>query len=245
MKQRYKATLSYNGSNYHGWAKQPGQETIQGVLENTIYKVLNQKVKVYAAGRTDAGVNALGQIIHFDFEIKIKPKQIMEALNKALPYDIRITHIKKAAKDFNARFNAKHKTYVYSINTNNINDAVESNHIYQYNKPLNISLLKRSNKVFLGKHNFLSFSTDERSGESLERNILSINIKKNKDLVKIAIKGTGFLRSQVRMMVGSMLALNEGKITLSKIKELLNNPKKGQAVYKAPACGLCLVKIKY
>lgn len=245
MKQRYKATLSYNGSNYHGWAKQPGQETIQGVLENTINKVLNQKVKVYAAGRTDAGVNALGQVIHFDLEIKIKPKQIMEALNKALPYDIRITHIKKAAKDFNARFMAKHKTYIYSINTNNINDAVESNHIYQYNKPINISLLKRSNKVFLGKHNFLSFSTDERSGESLQREILSINIRKNKDLVKIAIKGTGFLRSQVRMMVGSMLALNEGKITLSKIKQWLNDPKKGQAVYKAPACGLCLVKIKY
>lgn len=245
MKQRYKATLSYNGSNYHGWAKQPQQETIQGVLENTIYKVLNQKVKVYAAGRTDAGVNAIGQVIHFDLEIKIKPKQIMEALNKALPYDIRITNIKKAAKDFNARFNAKHKTYIYSINTNNINDAVESNHIYQYNKPINISLLKRSNKVFLGKHNFLSFSTDERSGESLQREILSISTKKNKDLVKIAIKGTGFLRSQVRMMVGSMLALNEGKISLSKIKQWLNDPKKGQAVYKAPACGLCLVKIKY
>ncbi|XQP55054.1 MAG: tRNA pseudouridine(38-40) synthase TruA [Mycoplasmoidaceae bacterium] len=245
MKQRYKATLTYNGSNYHGWAKQPGQETIQGVLENTINKVFNQKVKVFAAGRTDAGVNALGQVIHFDLEIKVKPKQIMEALNKALPYDIRIIRIKKAAKDFNARFMAKNKTYVYSINTNNINDAVESNHIYQYNKPINISLLKRSNKVFLGKHNFLSFSTDERSGESLQRQILAISIRKNKKLVKVTIKGTGFLRSQVRMMVGSMLALNEGKITLSKIKQLLNEPKKGQAVYKAPACGLCLLKVKY
>lgn len=245
MKQRYKAILSYNGSYYHGWAKQPGQETIQGILEKTINNVFNQKVKVFAAGRTDAGVNALGQVIHFDLEIKIKPKQILEALNKALPYDIRLIKVKKAAKDFNARFMAKNKTYIYSINTNNINDAVESNHIYQYNKPINISLLKRSNKVFLGKHNFLSFSTDERSGDSLQREILSINVRKEKDLVKIAIKGTGFLRSQVRMMVGSMFALNEGKITLSKIKQLLNEPKKGQAVYKAPACGLCLVKIKY
>lgn len=245
MKQRYKAILSYNGSNYHGWAKQPGQKTIQGVLENTIYKVLNQKVKVYAAGRTDAGVNALGQVIHFDLEINIKPKQIMESLNKALPYDIRLNKVKKANKNFNARFGAKNKIYIYSINTSNINDAVESNHIYQYNKPINISLLKRSNKVFLGKHNFLSFSTDERSGESLERQILSISIRKNKDIVKIAIKGTGFLRSQVRMMVGSMLALNENKVTLTQIKYLLNNPKKGQAVYKAPACGLCLYKIKY
>ncbi|MCQ2956546.1 MAG: tRNA pseudouridine(38-40) synthase TruA [Mycoplasmoidaceae bacterium] len=188
-------------------------------MEETIFNVLNQKVKVYAAGRTDAGVNATGQVIHFDLSIKIKPKQIMEALNKALPYDIRLTKVKVAAKDFNARFMAKHKTYIYSINTNNISDAVSSTHIYQYNKSINISLLKRSNKVFLGKHNFLSFSTDERSGESLERKILSIYIRKNKDLVNIVIKGTGFLRSQVRMMVGSMLALNEGKITLSQIKQ--------------------------
>ena len=246
MKQRYKATLSYNGSNYHGWAKQPGQETIQGILETKIHDIFKQSVKVYAAGRTDAGVNALGQIIHFDFEdIQITPKQIMEALNKALPYDIRLTKIKKADKNFNARFDAKNKIYIYYINTNTTNNAVVSNHIYQYNKPLNISLLKKTNKVFLGKHNFLSFSTDERSGQSLERQIISINIKKSKDIVQIKIKGTGFLRSQVRMMVGAMLALNENKITLSQIKNWLSNPKKGQAVYKAPACGLCLYKIKY
>lgn len=245
MKQRYKAILSYNGSNYHGWARQPGVETIQGVLENAINKVFNQKVKVFAAGRTDAGVNSIGQVIHFDLEIKVKPKQIMEALNKALPYDIRLTKVKKADKNFNARFGAKYKIYVYYINTSATNDAVRSNHIYQYNKPISISMLKRSNKVFLGKHNFLSFSTDERSGQSLERKIISISIKKDKETVKIAIKGTGFLRSQVRMMVGSMLALNEGKTTLSKIKQLLVQPKKGQAVYKAPACGLTLLRVKY
>ncbi|MCQ3907922.1 MAG: tRNA pseudouridine(38-40) synthase TruA [Mycoplasmoidaceae bacterium] len=220
MKQRYKATLSYNGSNYHGWAKQPGQETIQGILEKTIKNVFSQSVKIYASGRTDAGVNALGQVIHFDFEnVQITPKQIKEALNKTLPYDIRIIKVQKARKDFNARFHAKNKTYIYSINTSSTINAVESNHIYQYNKPLDISLLKKTNKVFLGKHNFLSFSTDERSGESLQREILSIYIRKQKDIVKIAITGTGFLRSQVRMMVGSMIALNENKISASDIKQ--------------------------
>lgn len=246
MKQRYKATLSYNGSNYHGWAKQPGQATIQGTLESKIHDVFKQNVKVYAAGRTDAGVNAIGQVIHFDFEnIQITPKQIMEALNKALPYDIRLTKISKVTNKFNARFNAKNKTYVYSINTTSKNNAVESNHIYQYNKPLNISTIKKTNKVFLGSHNFLSFSTDERSGESLVRKIQSIKIENKKGMVKVTIKGTGFLRSQVRMMVGAMLALSEKKITPAQIKTWLANPKKGQAVYKAPACGLCLYKVEY
>lgn len=246
MKTRYQAILSYNGSNYHGWAKQPGQETIQGILENTIHSIFKQKVKVYAAGRTDAGVNAAGQVIHFDFDdISIKTKHIMEALNKALPYDIRIVRIKKAPKNFNARFGAKNKTYTYFINVSSTKDAVTSSHIYQYNKPLNISKIKKTNKVFLGQHNFLSFSTDERNGESLTRKITNIKISKHKDLVKISITGTGFLRSQVRMMVGSMLALNEDKISLSQIKEWLSAPKKGQATYKAPACGLCLMKVRY
>lgn len=246
MKTRYQAILSYNGSNYHGWAKQPGQATIQGILENTIYSIFKQRTKVFAAGRTDAGVNASGQVIHFDFDdIKITPKQIMQALNKALPYDIRINKLKKTSKTFNARFNAKSKTYIYYINTSTTKDAISSSHIYQYNKPLNISKIKKTNKVFLGQHNFLSFSTDERSGESLCRNVSRIRISKKKDLVEIAITGTGFLRSQVRMMVGAMLALNEDKISLSQIKQWLETPKKGQATYKAPACGLTLFKVNY
>ena len=245
MKQRYKATISYNGSNYHGWAAQPKQITIQGTIEQTIAKVFNQKVKVFAAGRTDAGVNALGQIIHFDLDLNIKCKQIKEALNKALPYDIRFNEVKKTHKDFNARFNAKNKIYIYSINTDKKINAIESNHIYQYNKPINVRYLRQISKKFLGKHNFLSFSTDEREGESLIREILSINISVNKKLVYIKIKGTGFLRSQVRMMVGSLLACNENKLAVKDINSFIKNPKKGQATYKAPACGLTLYKVYY
>ncbi|MCQ2748245.1 MAG: tRNA pseudouridine(38-40) synthase TruA [Mycoplasmoidaceae bacterium] len=220
-------------------------QTIQGVVEKTIKNVFNQEVKVFAADRTDAGVNALGQVIHSDLEIKIAPKQIKDALNKALPYDIRINKISVAIKSFNARFDACNKTYVYFINTSSTTDAVSPSHIYQYNRPINISKIRKGSKLLEGKHNFLSFSTDERSGESLQREVQSIKIKQDKNLVSIAVKGSGFLRSQVKLMVGSLLALNEDKITLNKIKQLLNNPKKGQAIYKAPACGLCLVKVGY
>lgn len=245
MKVRYKAIIAYCGYNYHGWAKQPKLQTIQGVVENAFEKVFNQHVDVFAAGRTDAGVNASGQVIHFDLKIKVESKQIKQALNKNLPYDIRITKVSKTSNTFNARFSAKSKLYTYMINTNKTYNPIDSYHTYQYNKPININRMKQSSKLFLGFHNFLSFSTDERQGQGLERKIISIAINECNKIVSILIKGTGFLRSQVRMMVGTLLALNEKKITLSDIKFLLANPKKGQAIYKAPACGLCLTKVNY
>lgn len=245
MKTRYKATVAYNGANYHGWAKQPKQETIQGNLESCIYSVFKQHVKVYGSGRTDAGVNASGQVIHFDLEdIKIRPKDIANALNKALPYDIRILKLAKTNKNFNARFMAKNKTYVYSLNVGKVN-PLESTIVYQYNRPLDIRKLKSTAKLFVGTKNFLSFSTDQRSGESLIKKINKISISKKKDIIKISINGNGFLRSQVRMIVGILIAHNNGKVTKQQIMNLFAHPKKGGATYKAPACGLCLVKVIY
>jgi len=245
MKTRYKATIGYNGQNYHGWARQPNGITIQGILEDTIYKVFNQKVIVYGSGRTDAGVNAIGQVIHFDLKkINIKPKNLIQALNKALPYDIRVLSLNKTSHDFNARFSAKHKTYIYSINIGKVN-PIESSFIYQYNKKLDLAKMRKIGKLFVGKRNFLSFSTDARDGESVIKQVNRLTIKRQKDLVKITVNGNGFLRSQVRMMVGTMIAYSEGKITLEEINNCFNEPKKGRAMFKAPACGLCLYKVTY
>lgn len=246
MKVRYKAIIAYNGSNYHGWAKQPKQQTIQQTLEDSIFKIFKQNITVYASGRTDSGVNALGQVIHFDLANlnNIKPKVIKDALNKALPYDIRILKLAKADKDFNARFEAKNKTYVYSINTGLVN-PLETTIVYQYNRPINIRKIKQVAKLFKGKKNFLSFSTDERDGQSLIRKINRISISKKKDIIKISINGDGFLRSQVRMIVGTLLAYDRNKISKQQIKYLFATPKKGAATYKAPACGLCLYKVNY
>jgi len=245
MKIRYKAIVAYNGQNYHGWAVQPKQDTIQGLIEKSINDCFRQKVKVYGAGRTDAGVNALGQVIHFDLEeIKISDRHIAIALNKALPYDIRIISIKKVDNKFNARFNAKDKTYRYSINVGKVN-PIESSFIYQYNHKLNLSKLKQAAKLFVGKKNFLSFSTDERNGESVIKKINKITINKKSNIINININGDGFLRSQVRMIVGTLIAYNNKKISKKDILSLFANPTKGGATYKAPACGLTLVKVNY
>lgn len=245
MKIRYKATIAYNGSNYHGWAKQPNQKTIQGILESVILELFRQQVKVYAAGRTDAGVNAMGQVIHFDLEqMKINQRDIKDALNKALPYDIRVLKLQKTDKDFNARFMARNKTYVYSINIGNVN-PLESSIVYQYNRPINIKKIRQVAKLFIGKKNFLSFSTDERNGESVIKKINKIHICNKKKIISISVNGDGFLRSQIRMIVGTLLAYESGKIDKQQIMNLFETPKKGASIYKAPACGLCLKKVNY
>lgn len=245
MKKRYKAIVAYNGQNYHGWAKQLNQITIQGLLEQTIYSLFKQKVVVYGSGRTDAGVNALGQTIHFDLEnIKITPAKLMQAINKALPYDIKVLSIRETDKNFNARFDAKSKTYVYTINLGKYN-PIESSYIYQYCKELNLKAIKEIAKLFIGSKNFLGFSTDARKGESTIKKINKINFSKKGNILKITINGNGFLRSMVRMIVGCFIAYSEKKIDKKVILDCFEKPSKGKITFKAPACGLCLYKVIY
>lgn len=242
---RYKCILAYNGQNYHGWAMQPGQITIQSLIQDAIKRVFNQKVKVIGSGRTDAGVNALGQVIHFDLKkIQVNTKQIMKALNKVLPYDVKLLSVKETDKEFNARFSAKNKTYRYILNVGK-NNPIESSHIYQYNQKVDVKKLREISNLFIGQKNFLSFSTDARDGESVIKKVNKINISKKDNIITININGDGFLRSQVRMMVGTMLAYEQGKMSKQQILDCFANPKKGACMYKAPACGLCLVKVYY
>ena len=242
---RYKCIVAYNGQNYHGWAVQPKQVTIQGLMQDAIKHVFNQQVKVIGSGRTDAGVNATGQVVHFDLpDLHVAKNDIAKAINKVLPYDVKILSIVKVSDKFNARFSAKSKTYRYSINVGK-NNPIESSFIYQYNHSIDIKQLKKVSKLFIGKKNFLSFSTDAKPVESTIRKINKITIKQIKDIITIEINGDGFLRSQVRMIVGCMIAFENNKMSKEEIQSCFAKPKKGACMYKAPACGLCLVKVYY
>ncbi|MDE7434066.1 MAG: hypothetical protein K2M43_03045, partial [Mycoplasmoidaceae bacterium] len=150
--------------------------------------------------------------------------------------------IKLCNDNFDARFNAKLKTYLYVINTGKYNVFL-NNYFYNYNKPINISLIRKGAKKLIGTHDFVSFSTSVL--EDTTRTIKQINITKKDNLVYIKVVGNGFLRNQVRMIVGSLIDLNESKKSLSDFDKLLNNPKKGSCISKAPGCGLYLLKVSY
>ena len=142
---RYLITVSYDGSNYYGFEVQPDKMTIQGCLESAL-KVINKKhVTIKGAGRTDRGVHAYGQVFHVDLDVNVPENGLMSAMNSLLPNDIHITNVKKVSKDIHARFSAKKKTYIYKINIGEY-DAINNSHIYNYNKNLDIHLMKEASK---------------------------------------------------------------------------------------------------
>ena len=245
MTQRYKAIVAYNGNNYHGWAYQHDVVTIQSTIQNAFEIALKTKTTIFGASRTDAKVNAIGQVFHFDLNksIRISCNKIRQCLNKVLPYDICITNIKKVNKKFNARFDAKAKTYIYKMNIAKKNNPIEASFIYQYNKFFNLKKTMQIKNLFIGRKNFLSFSTDLPNSQNNIKKISSITITKKKEIIYFKIIGNGFLRSMVRMIVGCFIAYSENKISLVEIKDCFSEPKKGKSKYKAPACGLCLEKI--
>ena len=245
MNIRYKAIVAYNGKNYHGWAYQTNCLTIQELIETAFFKSFKQRIKIYGASRTDAGVNAFGQVFHFDVKyFKINNFKLITAINNFLPDDIKILKITKVCKNFNARFSVKNKIYKYTINTGLVN-PIESSYIFQYNKKLSQKKIKECCKFFIGKKNFLSFSTDARNSDSSIRKIHKIWIKYENPIISIYVKGKSFLRSQVRMIVGTIIKYCEGKVTKKAINLLFAYPKKGSAKYIAPACGLALLKVIY
>lgn len=241
---RYKVTISYNGSNYHGWAKQNELATVQKTVEDALNSFFPYPITIYGSGRTDAKVHARAQVFHFDTkkESNIRSNELLKALNNILPYDIHILQIQEANSNFNARFDVKQKTYEYIINVGKY-DVFLNQLEYQYNKNIDIKKMKTAIKLFIGSHDFLSFCTEQR--ESNIRKIFAFKISKNNNLVYFTITANGFLRNMVRMIIGALLAFNDNKIDLITIKNNLSNPQKGHSTYKAPGCGLYLKKVKY
>lgn len=242
----YILEISYNGSNYFGWAIQPNLKTINGTLHKTIKFLFNDEFVVHSSSRTDKGVHAIQQVINLKFKtLSIAPEILMRAINSQLPYDIRIRKCFFAKTSFNIQYATKEKTYKYFINTNEIFDPIFQDNFYQYNKLIDVEKIKSIIHLFVGEKNFLSFSTSEFKLEDCIRKILEININKKGDYVIFEIRGNGFLRNMVRMIVGTLLAFSENKISINDIKDCFENPMKGKSKYKAPACGLYLYGVEY
>ena len=211
---RYLITFSYDGSKYKGYQKQPKMKTIQGELEKALKTINNdEKVDVSASGRTDAGVHALNQRAHFDLNISITETKLKAGLNSLLPKDIYVKNVEVVNSEFHARFMVKAKEYIYQINMGEY-DPIEKDYIYQYNKKLDVVEMERALKYLEGTHDFKSFSKADDEKEDFVRTIVQTNLIRNlKNVNKITISflGTGFLRYQVRNMVGVLIEIGEGK----------------------------------
>lgn len=240
----YKAILSYKGTNFHGLAIQKNVLTIQGLIQDALFELFNLHIQINASGRTDAYVHANEQVINIKHKnLNISPNDLKRALNSKLGNDVWVQQVKAVDDDFHARFDAKRKRYCYKINISKKYNVHEHDIVYQYNKDINLKKIKEIIPLFVKKQDFLSFSTSKV--QDTIREVYSIKITKKDNYLFIKVEGSGFLRSMVRMIVGTFLAYNEDKIGIDTIQECFKNPKKGKAIYKAPGCGLYLDKVFY
>lgn len=241
---RYLIDFSYSGANFSGYQKQPGKRTVQDEIEKVLSSINNNSVKLTSSGRTDALVNAIHQKAHFDLDKKIGAYKLNGALNSYLPDDIYVNSVTKVDNLFHARYMVKSKTYEYLINTGDYNPLLRT-HVYQYCKPLNIRKMKKAVKYFIGKHDFTTFVSAEDKKEDKVREIYDASVDEEEGIIKITFKGSGFLKYQVRNMVGTLIKIGEEKVLPDIILSLLEKKDRKCAFLCAPAQGLTLTDVKY
>lgn len=241
---RFKIDFSYDGSCFNGYQKQPGKRTVQSEIETLLSSIDESNVKLVAAGRTDKGVNALHQIAHFDFHKEITAYKLKGALNGRLKGDIYINDVELADDSFHARFNVKSKVYEYYISTNTYNPILRNN-IYQYSKSLNINKMIEASKYLLGTNDYTSFVASDEVREDKVRTIYDILIKEKDGIITFTFKGDGFLKYQIRNMVGLLIDVGKEKIEPEIVKDILLKKDRKLVGKIAPAEGLTLIKINY
>jgi tRNA pseudouridine38-40 synthase len=242
---RYRIDFSYDGTNFNGYQMQPNLRTVQNELEKAVSFLNRQTItSVQSSGRTDKGVHALNQVAHFDLNINTSLDKIKRGLNSNLPDDIHIIKVRKVSNNFHARFSAKKKEYLYKINTSEYNPMMR-NYIYQYNRYLDINKMREAIKYFEGTHDFTSFVSSEDERENKVRTILKTNIKEKNGLIEISFQADGFMKYQVRNMVGLLIYIGSGKKEVDDVKKILEAKDRKASVKTAPSEGLYLKKVWY
>lgn len=241
------AKVAYKGTNFIGWQVQPKGKSIQGIIEQKLSKILNTPTTIYASGRTDAGVHALGQTFHFEVFKDVDINKLRYSLNCLLPKDIHILSMQYVDDDFHARFSAKSKTYEYRIYLGE-ESPFNVEYVYTFLRPLDISRIQTALPKFLGQHDFKDFTSKEEDEDNFIRRIDFVDFKfdRNSKIATIKFKGNGFMRYQVRDMVGTLIAIGEGKESIDYITYHLKENKPREIVpYKAPSEGLYLLEVEY
>ena len=242
---RFLIHFSYDGSAYYGFQNQKNLDTIQSKIEEALTIVNNhKKTKLVATGRTDKGVHALNQYGHTDLDVKITEKKLKRALNSNLPEDIHVIDTKIVEEDFHARYGVKEKEYLYMMNLGEYN-PLERKYVFQYNHELDVQAMKKAIKVFKGKHDFRAFVTENKEKENCVRTITKATITEDHQKLFFRFIGDGFLRYQVRNMVGLLIKVGEGKISTKDVEKILSSKDRTKSGKTAPPEGLYLVNVKY
>ena len=240
-----KLLLSYDGTGFSGWQRQPDRRTVQQVLEETIGRLTGVVPSTNASGRTDAGVHALGQVVHFYTASRHAPEVFVKALNATLPADVRIKGAWEVAQSFHATLDAKAKLYRYVIDNGPIADPFQTRHAWHVYQALDVAAMHTAAQALKGRHDFHSFETHWPNRTSSVRTITHVAVNRMNDSVWIDVEADGFLYNMVRSITGTLVEVGKGKWPISKVAEVIAAEDRREAGPTAPPQGLFLVRVRY
>lgn len=240
---RYFIKLAYKGTNYFGWQYQPDAISVQETLNKALSTLLKTNIDILGAGRTDSGVHAKEMFAHFDYETEIDTQKIVHKLNSFLPKDIAIFDLIKVHNDAHARFDATKRTYEYHIHTKK--NAFESDDSWYYSLPLDVEKMNEACKILFEYTDFECFSKTHTDVNTFNCKIFEANWKQNEDKLVFTIAADRFLRNMVRAIVGTMINIGSGKVSLNDFRKIIESKNRSKAGFSVPAHGLYLTKIEY
>jgi tRNA pseudouridine38-40 synthase len=239
----YKLVLSYDGTDFSGWQRQPRHRTVQGALEAALARIVGRNVAVIGAGRTDAGVHALAQVAGFKAELKLATADLVRALNSILPGDVRVISAARAATDWHPRRSARSKLYRYRIFHSRAVSPFDIRYVLYWPYPLDVGRMKAAARLFVREADFNPFSSNRELRPV--RRVTRSEIRKAGREIHYSVEANGFLRYMVRAMAGTLLEVGRGRVAPEDIEGLFRGRRRTLASPTAPAKGLCLVRVKY
>jgi len=245
--RRISILVSYDGTSFHGWQVQPGLATIQGKIEAALAEIEGERVVVEGSGRTDAGVHALAVCAAFNLMNPIPTDNLRKALNRQLPFEIRITEVKERHQNFHPRFDAVAKTYEYRIWREEVCPPFLRRYVQHHPYPLDESAMIEAAARYLGEHDFAAFSSSDESdllGKSKVRKIFDCQLWRDKETLIFRVRGSGFLKHMVRHLVGFLLEVGKGNKRSEELDELFQGAP-AKVPHSAPAQGLTQISVEY
>ncbi|MBM4132403.1 MAG: tRNA pseudouridine(38-40) synthase TruA [Nitrospira sp.] len=241
----FKLVVEYDGTGYAGWQRQLGQPTVQAALENALQKITQTSIAVIGAGRTDAGVHALGQVVSFRSDKPLTPRDWRRALNAHLPADISVQASESVPDDFHARYSAKTKQYEYRILNQPERPALDRNRVWHIYGPLHLDVMRQAATFLVGKQDFGSFQGNPTDTTDTICELQRLDLVQEGPLVRIQFLGDRFLKQMVRAIVGTLVEIGQDKRPPEAMKEILAAKDRRAAGYTAPPQGLYLVRVDY
>lgn len=246
MTTRWKLTIEYDGSGFYGWQKQAEGVTVQQVIENAIHAFSGETVDVFASGRTDSGVHALAQVIHFDLEKEMEPHAVRGALNFFVrPHRVSVLHAEIAPDNFHARFSAKARSYRYLILPRPAPPSLMAGRIWHFPKRLELGVMQEASQLLLGTHDFTTFRAKHCQANSPIRTLDQISVAREDDMIVCQLTARSFLYHQVRNIVGSLSLVGSGRWTVDDFATAFAAADRAQGGPTAPPDGLYFQSVLY